>query len=145
MTRYGAKLLFQFRVTIDGSVGRRRICEEQIINFRARSPGDALRGAKRRGKQREFSYTNFDGNPVAFQFVGVLDLMELGISSDRDEVWYDFRDRLQPMERRDKIIPKDSDLLRPLKRNERARKRARKGHKSWLRKRGYISAPSAVG
>ncbi len=111
MTRYAAKLLFQFHVAVKGDPGKRRLCEERIINFNARSPREALRVAKLRGKRGEHAYKNTDGNKVSFQFVGVLDLMSLGIECDEDEVWYDIRERMLPMERRARIVPNDRELL----------------------------------
>jgi hypothetical protein len=114
MTRYAAKLLFQFRVEVDGDPGKRRLCEERIINFSARSPREALRRAKRRGKKGEHSYKNSDGNTVAFEFVGIMDLMSLGLEAEADEVWYEIRERMLPMERRGKIIPGDDIMLRRL-------------------------------
>lgn len=111
MTRYAAKLIFQFRVNIDGDSGKRRLCEERIINFNARSAHDALNKAKRRGKKAENSYKNSDGNRVSFEFVGVMDLMSLGVEADADVVWYEIRQRMMPMERRRKILPRDRDLL----------------------------------
>jgi hypothetical protein len=71
MGRYAAKLLFQFRVDVNGDTGKRRLCEERIINFSAGSPQQALRTAKRRGKQGQHAYTNSDGNTVTFEFIGV--------------------------------------------------------------------------
>jgi hypothetical protein len=111
MTRYAAKLLFQFHIAAKGDQWKRRLCEERIINFRSRSPRDALKVAKLRGKRGEHSYTNADGNKVSFQFVGVLDLMSLGIECDVDEVWYEIRERLLPMERRARMVPGDRELL----------------------------------
>lgn len=111
MTRYAAKLLFQFQVAVTGDPGKRRLCEERIINFRARSPREALRLAKRRGKLGEHAYRNSVGNKVSFQFVGVLDLISLPTDSDAEEVWYDIRERLLPMERRARIVPDERDLL----------------------------------
>jgi hypothetical protein len=112
MTRFAAKLLFQFRVDFDGDSGKRRLCEERIINFSARSSREALHKAKCRGKKGEHSYKNSDGNTVAFEFVGILDLMSLGVEAEADEVWYDIRERLLPKERRHEIIPTDEVLLR---------------------------------
>ena len=54
MNRYSALLLFQFRVMVDGDPGRRRVCEERILHFRARSAKKALATAKRRGKAAKF-------------------------------------------------------------------------------------------
>jgi hypothetical protein len=115
MPRYAAKLLFQYRVDIAGDPGKRRLCEERIINFTARSTSEALRTAKRRGKEAEYAYKNSDGNKVAFEFVGIMELMDLGSEAEADEVWYDMRERLLPMERRSKIIPEDDVLLHRLK------------------------------
>jgi hypothetical protein len=114
MRRFAAKLLFQFRVNVDGDAGKRRLCEERIINFSARSPRDALQRAKGRGKRGEYSYKNSDGNEVSFEFVGIIDLMSLGVEAEADEVWYEIHERLLPMERRRKIIPADDVLLRRL-------------------------------
>ncbi len=115
MSRYAAKLLFQFRVDIDGDPGKRRLCEERIINFSARSPRQAMRTAKRRGKNGEHSYKNSKGNTVSFEFVGIMDLMILGLEAEAEEVWYEIRERLLPMERQGKIIPDDEVLLRSLR------------------------------
>lgn len=114
MTRFAAKLLFQFRVDVNGDSGKRRLCEERIINFLARSSREALRKAKRRGKEGEHSYKNSDGNTVSFEFVGIIDLMSLGLEAEADEVWYEIHERLLPEERRNKIIPADEVLLRRL-------------------------------
>jgi hypothetical protein len=42
VARYSAKLLFQFRVVVNGDSGARRLCEERMIVFRAASPRLAL-------------------------------------------------------------------------------------------------------
>jgi hypothetical protein len=116
MPRFAAKLLFQFRVELSGDSGKRRTCEERIINFTARSSRDALRKAKRRGQAGEYRYKNSDGNTVSFEFIGVMGLLDLGWEVEADEAWYEIRERLLPMERRDKIIPTDRVLLRRLER-----------------------------
>ncbi len=51
MARYSAKLLFQFRVEIAGDSEKRRLCEERIVVFEARSPKAALAIAKRKGRE----------------------------------------------------------------------------------------------
>jgi hypothetical protein len=43
-----------------------------------------------------------------------MDLRSLGLEVERDEVWYEIRERLLPMERRGEIIPGDDILLRRL-------------------------------
>jgi hypothetical protein len=47
---------------------------------------------------------------VRFEFVGVLDLLELGLECEADEVWYDTRQMLTPMERRESLIPPEREL-----------------------------------
>jgi hypothetical protein len=108
--RYAAKLLFQFRVMVDGSSGVRRICEERIITLSATHGQAALRDAKRRGRAAQHRYKNSDGNPVHFEFVGVLELLRLDPSSESDEVWYEITERVRPSERRAAIIPPESRL-----------------------------------
>ena len=108
--RYAAKLLFQFLVLMDGSPGVRRTCEERIVTFSAVHGRVALREAKRRGRAAQHHYKNSDGNPVRFEFVGVLELLRLDPACEPDEVWYDIKERVRPMERRDSIIPPESRL-----------------------------------
>lgn len=110
MQRFSAKLLFEFRVAVDGVVGRRRLCEERIIVLHARSAKAALAQAKRKGKKGETRYRNGDGNPVHFAFIGVMDLLCLGLECDPDEVWYDIVERLAPSERKSKWIPPEAAL-----------------------------------
>lgn len=108
--RYAAKLLFQFRVSSREWQNKRRLCEEMIVVFQAGSASDALKLAKRRGRSSQHSYKNSDGNRVYFEFVGVLDLLELGVECDADEVWYEIKERLLPKERKAAIVPAERDL-----------------------------------
>jgi predicted alpha/beta hydrolase len=108
--RYAAMLLFQFRVMVAGNPGIRRICERRLINFRAANGPKALTEAKRRGRAAQHSYRNSDGNRVHFDFVGVQDLLCLGIECEADEVWYDIVQLVKPMERKKKLIPQESTL-----------------------------------
>lgn len=107
---YAAKLLFQFRVMVDGSPGIRRRCEERIVAFAATDGRAALRAAKQRGRAAQHHYKNNDGNPVYFEFVGVLELLRLDPACDAGEVWYDITQRVRPMERRASLIPPESRL-----------------------------------
>lgn len=109
--RFAAKLLFQFRVFVDGKPGKQRICEERIVVLRAKSTQHALVKAKAKGKTAQHRYKNTDGNPVKFEFIGVMDLRLLGIECDEEEVWYDIVKRLQPSERKKSLIPTDSFLV----------------------------------
>ena len=108
--RFAAKLLFQFRVEIGGISNVMRLCEERIVSFTARSARSALTKAKARGKRAEHRYPNGDGATVHFEFVGVLELMHLGVECDSDEVWYDIIQRKRPMERASEILPSEGSL-----------------------------------
>ena len=108
--RYAAKLLFQFLVLVDGSPGTRRLCEERIIVFLAAHARAALTEAKRRGRAAQHRYRNGDGNPVRIEFVGVMELLRLDPACGEDEVWYEFTERVRPMERRASFIPPESQL-----------------------------------
>lgn len=108
--RFAAKLLFQFRVIVDGNSGVMRTCEERIIVLRAGTARKALAAAKRRGKAAQHSYENDTGDTVWFEFVGVQDLLHLGPECGQDEVWYDITQRKLPMERANAILPPESEL-----------------------------------
>ena len=108
--RYAAKLLFQFRVVVDGSPGIRRLCEERIVTFSATHAEEALREARQRGRAAQHHYKNGDGNPVYFEFVGVMELLRLDPACDADEVWYELSKRVRPMERRASILPPERRL-----------------------------------
>jgi len=110
MQRYSAKLLFQYRPDLKGEADVMRRCEERLIVISARNAASALRKAKAHGKGAEFEATAEAGNSVYFEFVGVMDLLEIGIECEPDEVWYDIYVRKLPMERRDKLIPPEGKL-----------------------------------
>ena len=109
-SRFAAKLLFQYRVGTDPLSDRMRTCEERIINFAAGNAKAALAVAKRYGKAARFKYMNDSSEEVHFEFVGVLELLELGIECQPEEVWYDVRKMLTPMERRAVILPAEHEL-----------------------------------
>lgn len=106
--RYGAKLLFQYRV--EGHSARRRKCEVRIIQFRATSHRTALTKAKKTGRASELQYSNTSGAIVRLEFVGVMDIIDLE-PFDSHEVWFEITNLLLPMERRHQCIPADRDLL----------------------------------
>lgn len=103
--RYSAKLLFQYRVETGGGSNKRRTVEERIILIRERTARLALQAALSRGKDSEHSYNNDSDGIVHFEFVGVMDLLHLGDECDKDEVWYDIREMLSPLERSASILP----------------------------------------
>lgn len=103
--RYAARLLFQFRVMVNGNPGVRRLCEDRIIVLHAVGARSALAKAQTRGRAAEYQHPNSDGTPVFFEFIGITDLLELGVECEPDEVWYDIVQKVKPMERRRKLIP----------------------------------------
>lgn len=112
MKRYSAKLLFQHRADLGGGKSDiMRRCEERLIVLSARNAESALHKAKAHGVKSEFSGDVATGNEnFHFDFIGVMDLLEIGIECETDEVWYDIRIRKQPMERREKFIPPEENL-----------------------------------
>ncbi|KZC24388.1 hypothetical protein RHOFW104T7_08850 [Rhodanobacter thiooxydans] len=108
--RFAAKLLFQFRVVVDGDSGVMRTCEERIIVFRASTARKALATAKRRGRAAQHTYENDAGRTVYFEFVGIQDLLHLGLECEEDEVWYNITQRKLPMERAASILPPEGGL-----------------------------------
>jgi hypothetical protein len=111
MKRYSAKLLFQYRFDIGGGKSDiMRRCEERIIVLSARNAETALRKAKTHGRKAEFKGKSESGLPVYFEFIGITDLLELGMECLPEEVWYDFSTRKLPMERKSTIIPPENKL-----------------------------------
>jgi hypothetical protein len=108
--RFAAKLLFQFRVVVEGDSGKRRLCEERIVSLTATGGKAALREAKRKGYAAQYKYKNTDGNPVCFEFVGVLELLCPDPGCEADEVWYEIVERILPMERKHRLIPPEKKL-----------------------------------
>lgn len=109
--RYSALLLFQFRVaSTRAGAAKRRLCEKRLIVLEATGPRQALQRAKRRGREAEYDYPNAYGEQVYFEFVGVMDLLRLGLECESDEVWYDIVRLLEPMERRERWCPPDAEL-----------------------------------
>ena len=88
MIRYAANLLFEFRIKEAPST--RPLCEKRIIVFRASGTREAIRRAKRRGKQSELSYPNADDQTVQIRFLGLIDVISLD-GSDEDEAYYSLR------------------------------------------------------
>jgi len=117
---------------VNGNPGVRRLCEDRIIVLRAIGARSALAKAQARGKAAEYHHPNADGTPVFFEFVGVTDLLELGVECESDEVWYDIVQKVKPMERRRKLIPAPERLNaiarersnKPLERTGKARRSA---------------------
>ncbi len=119
--RFAALLLFQFRVETGGISNRRRTCEKRLLLLQAPSARAALRLAKQRGRQSQYHYCNAQGGVVYFEFVGVLDLLGLGVECEPDEAWYGICEMLEPMERRGRILPPEAGLQAIAEEDERRR------------------------
>lgn len=88
--RYSAKLAFYYDNRRDCTVS---ICEERIVCFVAQNTKQALKSAKRIGKGAEYEFENSSAELISFEFIGIMDILELGIECDDEEVWYDVKRR----------------------------------------------------
>jgi hypothetical protein len=71
--------MFQYRVTGDTPGGFRTV-EERIILIYAADASAAYAAAQAKGKSAKFNYRNDLDARVYFEFVGVIDLMHLGVA-----------------------------------------------------------------
>jgi Domain of unknown function (DUF4288) len=110
LERYAAKLLFQYRVSKAGVINRRRLCEERLVVVKGSCAKEALLQVKASARASEHKYKNSDGNLVAFQFVGVLEMLHLGSECEENEYWYEIRELMEPMERRKALCPPEGKL-----------------------------------
>jgi hypothetical protein len=108
--RYAALMLFQFRTVRNSESNRKRVCEERIILFEENDPIVAYNKALKRGREEGASYED-NGADVFFEFIGIMEFVELGESLEKDEVWWRMTEKLEPMENRNKLIPDKNDLL----------------------------------
>ncbi|MGH8568396.1 MAG: hypothetical protein ACREXU_10360, partial [Gammaproteobacteria bacterium] len=106
MKRYAAKLLFDWNPDPVTGSRVRRLFEERIVVFSARSARTALTGAKRRGQRGQVRYES--GHRL--RFVGLLQLMELGLDTGDGEVWWEFRRRRVTITQAKTLLPADKDL-----------------------------------
>lgn len=81
---YAAKLLFQWRSVRPGRVAKkRRLCEERIVLFVARSDSLALTRAKKIALSAQFDHPVSNGpGHVYFEFVGVVTIDSVNPSHD---------------------------------------------------------------
>ena len=107
---YAATLLFEFYIVVDGRPNVRRLCEERIVLIESPSARRALVEARRQAKLSQHSYRNSYNTLIKFRFIGVLDLLFLGAECEANEVWYQLKTLVRPMERRSRIVPKPNEL-----------------------------------
>lgn len=89
MKRFAAKLLFDWYPDPVTGDRLKRLFEERIVVFSAKSANTALPAAKRLGRLSELQYES--GHRL--RFVGLMQLMELGPECAEGEVWWEFRRR----------------------------------------------------
>lgn len=104
LARYAVKVLFQMRLDNESS-GCYRTTEERIFLLNARDARSAFDAAKKRCKREEFSSNSESGANFNFEFVGIVELIHLGVEV-ADEVWYEVKKMKSPMERKG-VITKD--------------------------------------
>jgi len=107
--KFASFMLFQFKTVANGLVNKKRICEERIYHIYASSADKAYSKANQIGKEEEFSYKDGD-KLISFEFIGIIDLIELSCLEDKNLIWSRFVEKLYPMERKDKIIPEKDKL-----------------------------------
>ncbi len=109
MSRYAAKLLFQYRFPNEPQNCYRTV-EEKLVGVEADSAKSAHDFFRKRGSMDTRQFTNDDGLVIKFEFIGIVEMIHLGEEADEDEWWYSVRRMKAPMERRNRLIPDASEL-----------------------------------
>ena len=109
LNRYAAKMLFQYRFYTEPVVSY-RIVEERIVLITSKSSRDAYNLFTKKGKSYERKFKNDEGEEGRFEFIGIQEMVHLGIECEDDEVWYSLKKMKLPMERCKKFIPEKSNL-----------------------------------
>ena len=104
MKKYSVKLLFQYRIDTKPSE-KMRTCEEKILLFNLKENKNIITVSLEEAKKQEFDFVNDNQDKVYFEFIGIVDICHLGIEVEKNEVWYDVKTMLTPMERKDKLLP----------------------------------------
>jgi hypothetical protein len=109
MRKFAVFLLFQFQTIKNDTINKKRICEERIYHIESETSELAYTKAKEIGIKEEFSYIE-NNIQVHFQFIGIIELIELSIYDDKNLVWSNFIEKVNPMERKNRIIPLKNKL-----------------------------------
>lgn len=77
----------------------------------------AIAKANKIGKCAEFiARSPITGRMVSFEYIGIMDIVELlndlKIEEDCIEAWWDIKKRFRPMERKNKLIKTNAQLLK---------------------------------
>jgi hypothetical protein len=111
MPKYSAKLLYRFRVSPQSKRKQKYTCIESIVVFTAKDPESALDHCMKVGGRNSCRYRNTDGRDVKLEFLGVMDMERITSEFDKEEVWYDVRERLLWPQRIKRLIPTRKSLL----------------------------------
>ena len=76
----------------------------------ARSAKHALSIAKKKGRDATYNFKTVHKTTNYFEFIGILELLNLDSKCEEYEVWYELREMLEPMERKSKLILSESEL-----------------------------------
>jgi hypothetical protein len=104
---YACTLLFQFRN--ENSQEKRRLCEERIFKLFAVNIEEAYKKSLSIGKREECIFEYSDRKQY-YEFIGILELVELSLPEEDDEIWHRYVELKSPLERYKKIIPEKSSL-----------------------------------
>jgi len=107
--KFAVCLLFQFKVINKGKVNKKRICEEKIYHIISNSANEAYKKALSIGKDEEFNFKEKQKN-IFYEFVGIIEMIELVELDEKNVVWSRFVEKLLPLERKAKIIPPKNKL-----------------------------------
>ena len=109
MKVFAAQLAFQFRLEKNGRSASRRQVELRVVHYPARNAESAYAKANRDGRDAEWTML-IDGCVERFEFLGLLELTQVGDEREDGEVWHEYLTLNRPMERRTRLLPKKSEL-----------------------------------
>ena len=113
------KLLFQFRVEINGSSGVFRKCEERyIVIENVENVVDTINNFYKTRKEWNHSFISTRGHKVYYEFIGVMDYILWGCEQSKGEFWYDYTIKKLPMENKSKLTMSKAELLKRIRENE---------------------------
>lgn len=85
--RYAIMLLFSYRIGKRTSSPVTR--EIRILHYQKYTRDNAIKKAESTGQSSEHDFVNDQGQKVYYRFDRIVDVLELGIETDENEVWYD--------------------------------------------------------
>ncbi len=92
---YACTLLFRYR---KNKQQKKFLCDERMFHMKGKSPSLIYKACIKRGKDEEYILPMGNCN-WAYEFVGVLEIVELALGRKPDEVWHRFSERMNPERR----------------------------------------------